>query len=442
MIKYLKIKNYMSHRESELNLSKGLNVIIGSNNCGKSALVSALQMLCRNNCGSNYCIRHGEKIAEVIVQTEEGDVCRWERKESQSPSYKINGKDFHRLRSDTPPDLDLLLKLPLINKGEDDEFEIHFASQKDPIFLLNQPGSKAAMFFASASDAGKLIDMQKKHQQNMKNSNRELNYHKKELEKITEDLERVNLIDILMQANDYCKEQYEIIEFRIKINNFFKNQILKLNELIINNQNNSKLVKIYKLLQSPPDLEKTKSLQVNINNFKNLNNKIKTFSIKRDILIYLEKPPQIHNDIKFLLEKIKNKLSLEKKEKNYFRMFVLLKQLNEVPIIINNKQLSTYINNFIVYEKKYNFFKKIEEVLSELTCPPSLIDNKILINAIDNLKKGQQKILESEQSSNKIKRDINNIKNEIEHFIITQKICPLCNSSLSWNCIKNEVTHV
>ena len=42
MIDKIKIENIQSHKNTELNLSNGINVIVGSSNNGKSAILRAL----------------------------------------------------------------------------------------------------------------------------------------------------------------------------------------------------------------------------------------------------------------------------------------------------------------------------------------------------------------------------------------------------------------
>ena len=48
MIKRITLDNYMSHSHTVIEPADGLTVLVGENNCGKSAVVSALQTLCFN----------------------------------------------------------------------------------------------------------------------------------------------------------------------------------------------------------------------------------------------------------------------------------------------------------------------------------------------------------------------------------------------------------
>lgn len=164
MLKKITLKNYMSHALTVIEPAAGLTVLIGPNNCGKSAVVSALQTLCGNERGP-YMVRHNEKECRVTVETDDGHTIEWFRSKG-TPGYVLDGVPVHRVKKDILDQIQEVLRLPKVTPSDAQdavEFEIHFAAQKSPIFLLNEAPSRAAMFFASASDAALLVDMQKKH---------------------------------------------------------------------------------------------------------------------------------------------------------------------------------------------------------------------------------------------------------------------------------------
>lgn len=171
MLKRIELTNFMSHAHTVIEPAVGLTVLVGPNNCGKSALVAALQILCTND-KSNYVLRHGEKECSVEVETEEGHIIRWARK--TSPSYRINGQLFDRLRGvGLPEELHQSLRLAPVDSGDGSSFDVHFGCQKSPIFLLNEPPSAAAKFFASSSDAIRLVEMQRRHREKHSERQRE-----------------------------------------------------------------------------------------------------------------------------------------------------------------------------------------------------------------------------------------------------------------------------
>src|SRR5438876_10660034 len=111
MLTRIELENFMSHEHTVIEPAAGLTVLLGPNNCGKSAVVSALQTLAQNTSG-DFMIRHGEKDARVAVETDDGHVLCWRRK-GATVSYLIDGKEIGRLKRDIPEDLHEHLKLPL-----------------------------------------------------------------------------------------------------------------------------------------------------------------------------------------------------------------------------------------------------------------------------------------------------------------------------------------
>lgn len=170
MIRFIELHNYMCHDRLYLELDPGVTVITGPNNCGKSAIVSALHTLCYNERG-DYMVRHGAKSCSVRLGTEEGDEITWCRK-GNSVTYTINGDEYGRLQGAVPERLHQLLRLPQV-EAEGELFDLHFGLQKEPLFLLNQSGSKAALFFGATTDAGKLLEMQQLHRKRVASKERE-----------------------------------------------------------------------------------------------------------------------------------------------------------------------------------------------------------------------------------------------------------------------------
>ena len=183
MIKRIVLENYMSHARTVIEPADGLTVLVGPNNCGKSAVVSALQTLCYNRVG-DFMVRHGAKESSVTVETGDGHTLAWRRK-GKVVSYVVDGREVYRLQRAPPEDLHEHLRLPRVKSADgSDEFDIHFGEQKAPIFLLNDPDSRAATFFASSSDAEKLLEMQRRHREQVAAAKADAKRLGKEIESI------------------------------------------------------------------------------------------------------------------------------------------------------------------------------------------------------------------------------------------------------------------
>ena len=210
MIKRIELINFMSHRHTVIEPADGLTVLIGPNNCGKSAFVTALQILCHNS-KSGFVLRHGEKKCEVIVETVDGHVINWSRKKSGSGIYVVDGKPFDRLRGSVPPEVHEILKMPKV-KCDSEEFDVHFGEQSEPVFLLRDRGKASAQFFASSSDATHLVAMQSLHKSKVL-------VHKRDFKQLTRQHKSLTgQLDALNPVSDLEKKLVESEKQRTDLN--------------------------------------------------------------------------------------------------------------------------------------------------------------------------------------------------------------------------------
>ncbi|MDX1948319.1 MAG: AAA family ATPase [Pirellulaceae bacterium] len=189
MITRIELTNFMSHAHTVIEPAAGLTVIVGPNNCGKSAVVAALQVLCRNDPAA-YVVRHETKECTVAVETSDGHKVVWSRKAKGSPKYIIDGQQFDRLgKGGVPDELHRALRLPEVEGTKNAALDVHFGGQKSPIFLLDQPAAEAARFFASSSDASRLVEMQRRHKVRVADRQKDKNRLEAESRQVNGELE-------------------------------------------------------------------------------------------------------------------------------------------------------------------------------------------------------------------------------------------------------------
>lgn len=209
MIRRIVLENYMSHASTVIEPAEGLTVLVGPNNCGKSAVVSALLTVCGENDGG-FMVRHGEKLARVTVETAEGDTIIWQRKRG-TPSYVINGREVHRVgRGNLPDDLQTLLKLPVIEFGEGssrNRFVVHFGLQKEPIFLINSEAD-VAKFFASSAESERLMGMQRLHKRKAQDARGAQKLVEADLQAVTAQLDALTPLDAIGPELDAIEAEH------------------------------------------------------------------------------------------------------------------------------------------------------------------------------------------------------------------------------------------
>jgi exonuclease SbcC len=211
VIRRITLENFMSHARTVIELAEGLTVLIGPNNCGKSAVVEALRTLCENENGE-HLVRHGAGECGVIVETDDGHTVAWRRK-GGAVCYEIDGVPRDRLKGAVPENLHEILRLPKVNTGRDEVVDVHFGLQKSPVFLLHESACdrKAAAFFSSASDAEKLMQMQSKHKEKVRAAKARQRELAKDIARCDSQLERLRPLDEVGPRLAELEERFSLL---------------------------------------------------------------------------------------------------------------------------------------------------------------------------------------------------------------------------------------
>ena len=220
MIRKIILENFMSHAHTVIDLADGLTVLTGPNNCGKSAVVAALQILATNG-RTTHVMRHGEKVCRITVETDDQHTISWERK-NKTVKYTLDGEDIHRTGASVPDSLHDLLRLDRVSAEAGKttyDYDIHFGEQKSPVFLLNESSSRAASFFASSSDASRLLEMQFRHRTRLREKRSEAKRLAAEIETNAARLKGFETVDSIadsLQRAEKAQQQISSVEKQIQ----------------------------------------------------------------------------------------------------------------------------------------------------------------------------------------------------------------------------------
>lgn len=141
MINTLQIEGFQSHNSTELELDKGVNVIIGSSDSGKSSVVRACKWLFQNR-------PQGDSFRNNLLSPkDECSVCAIFGNDSYALRQKMKGTnnylcddtEYKALRSDVPQDVQNTTKMKEVN--------LQSQHPNDQYFLLTEsPGQVAKKF--------------------------------------------------------------------------------------------------------------------------------------------------------------------------------------------------------------------------------------------------------------------------------------------------------
>jgi exonuclease SbcC len=152
-IRTIHLRNFQSHAETVINLSNGVNVIVGSSDEGKSAIIRALDAVLRNEI-DNSLVRHGSKFFDVTIVLDNGTIVS-RRKGEDVNEYTVTEEDkvaetFERLGNDVPDRIRQILgRVSLEIDGE--EIPCTISRQEYGPFLLEEAAPVRAKLFGKIS---------------------------------------------------------------------------------------------------------------------------------------------------------------------------------------------------------------------------------------------------------------------------------------------------
>lgn len=136
MINRIQIKNFQSHKESDLQLHPGVNVIVGTSDSGKTAVLRALKWLVWNRPGGDSFRSTWGGKTEVIIHTEdEHGISR--TKDKGVNQYAMDTEIFNAFGTDVPKEIKDVLNISDINLQQ---------QMDSPFLLTSSPGEVAKHF--------------------------------------------------------------------------------------------------------------------------------------------------------------------------------------------------------------------------------------------------------------------------------------------------------
>jgi len=134
MIQKLRIQNFQSHKDSELEFHPGVNVIIGQSDCGKTAIIRALRWLIWNRPNGDAFRSTWGGGTRVDVEAEHQ---HWFRAKGKQNHYHYNGSALAAFGTDVPEEVQKSLNMD----------ETNIQMQLDAPFLISSTPGEVSSYF-------------------------------------------------------------------------------------------------------------------------------------------------------------------------------------------------------------------------------------------------------------------------------------------------------
>jgi len=184
MIKYLQIQNFQSHKDSLLEFDPGVNVIVGSSDSGKTAVIRALRWLVWNRpSGDAFRSNWG---GETLVRMA-ADKKILERIKDKDNAYILADQVFKAFGADVPEEIIKALNID----------EINLQQQLDRPFLLTDSPGEVARYFNRVANLDQIDTGMKNVQSQIRSIEQDIKSTEQQLKEQEEELNKYDYLDKL-----------------------------------------------------------------------------------------------------------------------------------------------------------------------------------------------------------------------------------------------------
>lgn len=271
-IQKVRIEGFQSYEDIEIELHPGINLLVGSSDAGKSAILRAINFALHNEPRGDDFVRIGCDEARVSLWWSDG--CYFCRiKGTNRNAVLIRDKNgfetgFDRIGNSLPAEALAVLGNPPI----DDEIgPLAYTDQHHPLFLVSLSASELPRAISRLTGIDDFEDAAEALNKKVNASNRIIKDCTKRIENFNEQLKKYDDLDDQLQKLDNMDELSKQIDDMSKNTLAAKNLLQKYNELMHSGRTaNASLKQAEKITVLADNLAPIKELVVLISNAKHL----------------------------------------------------------------------------------------------------------------------------------------------------------------------------
>lgn len=463
------IENFQSHKHTILNFEKGVNVIIGPSDSGKTSIIRAIRWVMYNEPSGDYFIRKGETEASVTLYLDNGYIIK--RGRSKNKNYYEITDDSNKVEhyegfgTNVPLEIQEALGVRKVKLSENYNLALNISEQLESPFLLNETPSIKSNAIGRLAGTDVIDNALQKLSKDMYSLKTRLKYDKEDLDKLNEEIKKYKNLDeekrkidnfkniinslkqkkTLLQNLKKLKEEYNFVELNINKNqeifenykdieifekniNIISDKLMKLKYIIELNDKlnniNTILEKHIKILQTSDKLD---IIEYNLNKSQFLFEKYINF--KKILKQYNDINKKINYNEKILeLSNIEQLDYLYEKSTELKNKYIILKEINNKKKFLDNK-----LDNGFKYIEKFNTFNQASKHINLLEINSQRLNSLYKISTqldklniqINNLK--TQMVMNDKRTELMVNEYINLLKQYL--------ICPICKHKIDKNHI-------
>ncbi|MGI6113053.1 MAG: AAA family ATPase [Mahellales bacterium] len=476
-IKKLIIENFQSHKFTEIDFSRNLNVIVGPSDTGKTSIIRAMKWVLYNEPRGTGFIRKGENTCSVTIHFSNDYKVKRKRTASTNQYIVIDpeGKEtiYEGFGNDVPVEVINIHGIRRVEFDKGISFNINIAEQMEGPFMLSQPGTLRAKAIGRLVGAH-IIDATVK---DIATDLYRLTQHKKEIESdiasIDDQLKQYKDLDRLEQVIKKSKGLLADIEAKQKLlqryidikDNYIMaiNQIKKTQDLLHDLKDlhltesyvDDALKKVQWVKKLLTSLNKISTLDKEIAQLQNMMNKLVGLKNADGLLKTLEKVNERLRRLNLnkrtmdsIIAQIAYNLKLQKKLQ---AVDYLGQKLNDLETAINRlNTISDYSNKLRRLSREetrsYQLSNKLCNSADVEIMLNKIKEKKDLLETYTKIYKQYREISSACQKGtdflDQTKKEIKDMVKRYGNIIKSLGKCPLCNSAIDDDRVRHIIDEI
>lgn len=278
MITKIEIKNFQSHKNTVLDFDKGVNVICGESDNGKSAVIRAIRWVVENRpLGTDklnsFWNKDFKEEMSVKLYTESGWVQRIRTKNLNGYTIFADGKEkkLEAVGTDVPQEVTDFLRVS----------DINFQYQFDSPYLISMGGPEASKYLNNIIHLDSIDSMMTVAEGNKRSISSEQKIVDKDISDLEREIKNTEWIDEAEQLYHRVEKYDELIRTK-------NDELINLNDDIRNREN----LKVIDLTEPKKLVAEIDSIEIpditeldeEINSHEQLEKKIVDLSVQKDLI--------------------------------------------------------------------------------------------------------------------------------------------------------------
>lgn len=245
-IKQIRLQNFQDHEDSTIDFTNGINLIVGSSDAGKSAILRAINFVFHNNLKGDSFIRHGSKECRVSILFSDGvEITRVKGEDVNSYLFKDsegNNHSYPKIGTTVPDEIKKQLGNPPL---DDKKRPISYADQMSNLFLVDLSPTDLPRTLSELTGIQNLQTAAEVLSKNARSFDRSIKEKNDKIASLTTKLDEYSYVDKDLDKINKIAKKLEIINAALEKSKIARRYIERYNTLVSEYKKINSLLSLY-----------------------------------------------------------------------------------------------------------------------------------------------------------------------------------------------------